>query len=453
MRSRTIVAIATPPGRGAVGIVRVSGPRADAIARSLTRRGKAFVPRKASLVRIYDGDAPLDEALVVFFPANASYTGEDSVEFQTHGSPYILERLVALCLASGAHSAGPGEFTQRAFLNGRLDLSQAEAVCDLIAARTRLSASAALERLGGGLSRRVAELRSSVLDLRALVEANLDHPDEEIPPLSAADGAARIDALLESLDALARGAARGRLESSARIAIVGAPNAGKSSLLNALLGKDRAIVSERAGTTRDTLDAPIDLAGLDASLVDTAGLRTDARDPVEREGHARALRALEGADLGLVVLDRTLPSHSHGALFAAIEPVRARAAAPLIVVLNKSDLEPARTVPADLPECAGTVELSARSGAGVARLEALLSASLRVPDGEAGRSALTTRHAAAFAAAAKELSDARTILPEDSGELVALHLRSALDALDAIDGKTTTEDLLGSIFSRFCVGK
>jgi tRNA modification GTPase len=453
MPGSTIAAIATPPGRGAVGIVRLSGPASESIARRLARREAPFEARKATLVKLHDGEETLDEAIVVFFPEGGSYTGENSIEFQAHGSPYVLERIVALCLEAGAEPAPPGEFTRRAFLNGNLDLAQAEAVCDLIAARTKLSAGAAMERLEGGLSKRVARARRDILDLTALVEANIDHPDEDIPPLPPEEGLRALESLRASLGELAAGANRGRLEASARIAIVGPPNAGKSSLLNALLGRDRAIVSEAAGTTRDTLDASVDLEGLDAALVDTAGLRDAPDDPVEREGHERALRALSGADLGLLVLDRSLPPGSHRAALAALDAAREKGETPLIFVLNKTDLEPAATRPNDLPPGIRAVEVSARSGRGISDLGALLKSSLRAPDAEAGRSAVTTRHAAAFDAAARELDAARSVFPEDSGERTALHLRAALDALDAVDGKTTTEDLLGSIFSRFCVGK
>ncbi|MFH1725987.1 MAG: tRNA uridine-5-carboxymethylaminomethyl(34) synthesis GTPase MnmE [Elusimicrobiota bacterium] len=454
--NQVIVAVATPPGRGAIGIVRLSGPGALAVARSFLP-AKALEPRRPTLVWARDGDTRLDRILATVFPAGGSYTGEEMVEVSAHGSPYVLARLVELSRRAGARPARPGEFTQRAFINGRLDLAQAEAVCDLIAARTRLSHRAAVAQLEGGLSRRVRALCARVLELTALVEANLDHPDEDIPPLCARSTRERLDCILSQLDVLAAGFRRGRLaRGGARVAIVGRVNAGKSSLLNALLGSDRAIVSERAGTTRDTIEETADLDGLEAVLIDTAGLREAPSDRIEREGQARARTAVRGADAAILVVDRTGPPGPHRGL---LELVRRAAGAgaeerPVIVALNKSDLEPSRTGPGDLglrpPQA---LEVSARTGAGLGALTGALRRAIEgsaVPDGESAVSATSLRHQEALTQAAAELKAARD---GSHGELVAFHLRRALDELGAIVGRTTTEDVLGEVFSRFCVGK
>jgi len=450
-RSELIAAAATPPGRGAIGIVRLSGPGALEAARSFLRLPAAVGPRSATLAWACDGDARLDQLLLTWFPQGGSFTGEESVELSCHGSPYVLERLLELSVRAGARLARPGEFTQRAFLNGRLDLAQAEAVCDLIAARTRLAHRAAVSRLEGGLSRRVGELRGELTGLLALVEAGLDHPDEDVPLLDDEHAASRLRSLLSAIAGLRRSLQRGRLSrAGARIAIVGRPNAGKSSLLNALLGTQRAIVAETPGTTRDTIEESADLGGLETVLVDTAGLRAlsgEPADPVEALGMERTRAALRGADLVLAVLDRSLPPAGHRTFLAELA---AEGEAPRILVLNKSDL-PAGSGPGDF---AGASSISAKTGDGLAglarRIQETLDADPAAPGAETFPVAL--RHDGALARAATELENALR-LEGTPGELRAFHLRAALDALDDVTGRTTTEDVLREIFSRFCVGK
>ena len=446
--------------------------------------------RRATLVWIHDGGERLDRALVTLFEEGSSYTGEEMVEVSAHGSPYVLERILEMSVEAGARPAAPGEFTQRAFLSGRLDLSQAEAVCDLIAARTRLAHRAAVSRLEGGLSRETAGLRRDILELRARVEAALDHPDEGLSDdPEAASRAAR--GLLARVEAMGRGARRGRLlREGARVVLLGPRNAGKSSLLNALLGTDRAIVHPEPGTTRDTLEETCDLEGIQTTLIDTAGLsdwpcpvgdgtssldsdhRLDA-GPVEKEGQLRALAAARGADLLVLVLDRTLDPETHRGVLEWTRAEARRLARPLVTALNKSDLEPARTRPehvADVlgasfaPRTAGSggvpaaVEVSALRRSGLEDLARAVTAGLSegdgLPEAECSASAAGARHRRALDEAAAQLRPVpEFILSGRSPELAAERLRRAADALDEIEGHTAPEEVLSGVFSRFCVGK
>ncbi|MFA6028760.1 MAG: tRNA uridine-5-carboxymethylaminomethyl(34) synthesis GTPase MnmE [Elusimicrobiota bacterium] len=449
--SDVIAALATPPGRGALGIVRLSGGGARALARALLA-GAELPARHPVLRTVFDGGKPLDRALVTYFPAASSSTGEDAVEFSAHGSPWILERLLALCREAGARPARPGEFTQRAYLNGRLDLSQAEAVADLIAARSRRAHRGAMLRLEGGLSRETAALRAVLLDALAPVEAAVDHPEGEVAALSAESLRRALARARERLFRTAAAARRGRiLSAEPRIAILGRPNAGKSSLLNALLGRERAIVSPLPGTTRDTLEAACDLDGLPAVLVDTAGLREDGVGAVEAEGRRRAEAELAGCDAALVVLDRAA---SPGPQRALLERV-AREGRPAVAALNKCDLPAGLTTPAVLSWTPGlpVVEVSALRGEGLEALASGLRAAA-VPADDAGEPwafGLGERHLAALEEALKETDAACARAAEP--ELAAAHLRAALDALDELCGRTTREDVLSAVFAHFCVGK
>lgn len=458
-RHDVIVAVAAP-ARGAIALLRLSGRGCADVCRAFLRSRKPLAARCAALRWLRDGDRPLDRALVTLFPAGSSYTGEETVEISTHGSPYVVERLLELAIEAGARPARPGEFTHRAFLNGRLDLSQAEAVCDLISARTRLAHRAAVSQLAGGLSRRVEKLRSGLLELSVLVEAGLDHPDEDLPLFSGGEAGGRLEAARAEVESLCRGFRQGRLSrEGVRVAIVGRPNAGKSSLLNALMGEERAITAETPGTTRDTIEARADLDGLAAVLIDTAGFGVEARDAVEREGMARTRAALETADLAIFVMDRTVPAAEGKDLLDGIRS----SDRPVIVALNKSDLGPARSgsdaFPGDV-----CVETSALTGAGMKALVGRIQRELGV--GTAGDSradevrVTSARHAAALKETAAELKEAEALAlacaPDGAlagDELVAAHLRGALTALGSIVGHTAPEDVLEGIFSRFCVGK
>ena len=339
MNADTIAAIATPPGEGAVALLRVSGPEAVAIAARACHRpaGRTLAGTEArrayrATVRDVDG-ATLDEVLVTRFVSPASYTGEDVVEISGHGGPLVARRILEAIVSAGARVAGPGEFTQRAFLNGKLDLTQAEAVMDLIRAHSDLALRAANEQLAGGLGRRIESLRENLLNLVAHIEAYIDFPDEDITPETGAALLARLDDARAQVAALLDTARPGRiLREGLRTAIVGEPNVGKSSLLNALAGRDRAIVSALPGTTRDTIEEFVSVRGLALRLIDTAGLRESA-DPVEREGIERARRELAGADLVLQVVDASQPPESTAPLPAAADAEQVR-----FVVVNKIDL-------------------------------------------------------------------------------------------------------------------
>jgi tRNA modification GTPase len=440
----TIAAVATAPGAGGVGIVRLSGPQALAIAAAM---GAGLLrPRRARYARFLDGDGEvIDDGIALAFLAPASFTGEDVVELQAHGSPVVLRALVARACALGARPARPGEFSERAFLNGKLDLAQAEAIADLIAAGDARAARAARRSLEGVFSRRIQALSEQLLRLRVHVEAALDFADE---PLDTLGGAALRSGLAEVGDALAgllAEAERGRrLRDGLHVVIVGPPNAGKSSLLNVLAGRERAIVSELAGTTRDTLHEVIRVDGLELTLVDTAGLRAGG-DAIEREGMRRAGVELQRADVALVVVDARDPQAGHAALADLLDPQLRQ-----LWLHNKTDLLPA--APA-LPDQA--LGISTRTGAGIqallARLQALVSGpALASAEGEFSARA---RHVLALQQALAHLDLARGELDQQALELAAEHLRLAHDALGEITGKTSPDALLGRIFSTFCIGK
>jgi tRNA modification GTPase len=446
--SETIAAIATPPGFGGVGIVRISGPGAASIALALLRRLPK--PRYATLspFRAADG-AAIDHGLAIYFPAPGSFTGEDVLELQGHGGPVVMDLLLRRTLELGARLARPGEFSERAFLNGKLDLAQAEAVADLIEAGTETAARLAGRTLEGALSRRVDALVERLTQLRMYCEAALDFPDEDVDFLAEARVAADLDGLIADTKVLLADARQGQLvREGLRLVIAGPPNAGKSSLLNALSGADTAIVSHIPGTTRDLLRAEIQLDGLPLHITDTAGLRP-AADPIEEEGIRRAQGQIAQADRVLWVYAadaEALPAPNAG-----LPP-----GAPVSYVRNKIDLTGEapglRETPAG-PELA----LSARSGAGLDLLRTHIQAvaGFRGAAGEAGGELLARRrHLDAIGRALGHLDAAAEALAATSaGELVAEDLRLAQRALGEITGAFTADDLLGRIFSGFCIGK
>ena len=449
--SETIVAPATPPGRGALGVVRVSGPGARRVARELL--GPApLEPRRATARTASRSGRPVDRVVAVLWEGPETPTGEDLLELTAHGSPDILRELVAAAIDAGARAAEPGEFTRRAFTNGRMDLAQAEGVEALIRARGESARRAALERLEGGLSRAVASVRAPILDRLALLEARLDHPDEDIPPLSAAEADAAFAALRPPLERLLAAYDRGRAEREGlRVCLVGRPNAGKSSLLNALLGRDRAIVAPTPGTTRDTLSEPAILEGVQAQLVDTAGLREDAEDPAEREGVRRAERALAACDVAVLVVDSARPEDEADARAhrRALE-LAAREGRPVVVARSKTDL-------GDVSRLGG-VAVSALTGAGLADLSRAVVAAASGPSaGDEGETLLVgARDRDAFAAALAELDAARRAVSEHPGaweDRAACHLRESHRLLGRVVGEGAPEEVLHAVFSRFCVGK
>jgi tRNA modification GTPase len=443
MPDGTICAVATPPGRGGIGVIRVSGAAAGDCLTGLA--GRLPEPRTASLRTFRDADGnPLDQGLVLWFPGPDSFTGEDVAEFHGHGGPVVMDRLLRRLIELGASLAEPGEFSQRAFLNGRMDLTRAEAIADLIAAGSEAAASAAMRSLEGAFAHRIQDLLEQLTELRVHLESSIDFIDEPLDGLAIDRLADRIEAVGEAVRA-AREAARSgqQLQEGARVVIAGAPNAGKSSLMNALLGRDAAIVTELAGTTRDVLDAHLHLDGLPVQVMDTAGLRTGA-DVVEAEGIRRAHQAMTEADHILLVVDDRNPGDDDG--LGAAWP---SAAAALTRVYNKIDLT-------DRPPGVGEdgVAVSALTGAGLDGLKSHLRGVLGVRAGDEAVFTARRRHLQALDEAAAAIDEAVSAARAGHGEeLVAESLRCAQDSLGQITGAVTTEDLLGRIFSTFCIGK
>lgn len=442
----TIAAISTALGEAAISVVRVSGPQALSIAAQAFKLPPKLPPRLAHLVHAVDASrASLDHGLLLHFKAPASYTGEDVIEFHGHGGVLVTQRVLERLLACGARSAEPGEFTQRAFLNGKMDLTQAEAVMDLIHAQGTLALRAANEQLGGVIGREARAMQQQIIPVLAHIEACIDFPDEDISPETGAALMQRIDAVLESAQKLIATSEQGRiLRHGARTVISGAPNVGKSSLLNALLGFERAIVSPTAGTTRDTIEEIIQVHGIPLRLVDTAGLR-ETGDDIERVGIQRAERELERADLVIEVVDG---SSTGDAARLASPPELAKRR---ILVLNKADLgiHPRWS-------CENAIPVSCLNGSGI---EALRSA-IRAVIANAGPLAvdhpiaINARHKAAFERTAERLSAARTALEHGAApEFIALEVREALQALGEVIGQVDVEQILDVIFSTFCIGK
>ena len=446
----TIAAVSTPPGRGGIGIVRVSGPRAAQVARDVV--GRLPEPRAATAARFLAGDGEtLDSGIALWFPGPRSCTGEDTLELQGHGGPAVLDRVAGRVFSLGARPARPGEFTERAFLNGKLDLAQAEAVADLIDAATHEAARLARRSLDGALSERVNRAVAELVEIRTFLEGSLDFPDEEVPTLPEALLTERLDRVRAAVAAARGSAARGNLlREGFGVAIVGRPNVGKSSLLNRLVGRERAIVTEAPGTTRDTLDEAVQVDGLPLRVVDTAGLHpTD--DPVERIGIERTWAAVEEADAVLAVVDdrRGLEAADRAILDRVPERL------PRVVVHNKIDLT--GTAAGDREERGAgffRIALSAKTGEGIDRLCERIKALAGYEPRAEGVFMARRRHLAALDDALAALDAARRGGDEGAGsELVAEDLRLAHRALGEITGEFTADDLLGRIFASFCIGK
>jgi tRNA modification GTPase len=459
----TIASIATALGVGGVGIVRVSGPGAVSIAEALYRDTNRRVPRRPLgareshrvhhgwLVRPESGEV-LDEALVLVMRGPRSFTGEDVVEFQTHGGTTVLHAVLDACLREGARLAAAGEFTKRAFLNGRLDLAQAEAIHDLVTAKTERSLSQAVSQLEGGLSRGVRALRSSVIDLMARIEAAIDYPDE-IDDLSADETVPWLDRLRAQVDGYLATAQQGHVwREGASLAIVGRPNVGKSSLLNALLRRERAIVTDIPGTTRDVLEETLSLQGVPFRVVDTAGIR-ETQDVVEAIGVARSRETLVAADVAILVVD----------LSAGVQPEETALRAevgdrPLVVVGNKRDLLAGADPLAVLAPLAGhapVVAVAASTGEGLGDLEQLLvTTALGRPVGEVSPTTVNARHRQALERAQTALMRAHeSACAAMPGDFVAIDLKEAVAAMGEITGDAIAEEVIEQVFAQFCVGK
>ncbi|MFN2623248.1 MAG: tRNA uridine-5-carboxymethylaminomethyl(34) synthesis GTPase MnmE [Chthoniobacterales bacterium] len=441
----TIAAISTPLGEGAIAIVRVSGEEAIAVADEIFRGNEKpsdFLSHTQRLGEIVEGERVIDQAMLSVHRAPASYTGEDLVEISCHGGILVTAQVLTACLAAGARAARPGEFTERAFLNGKLDLTQAEAVMDLIRARTDLALRSAHEQLEGRLGEKVGEIRSEVVNLLAHLEAAIDFPEEGIAPDEGAQLRQRLDSVREQIRALLATADQGRiLREGLRVVIYGPTNAGKSSLLNRLLGYERAIVSEKPGTTRDTIEEVINLRGIPVRLLDTAGLRESA-DEIEREGMARTSKSLAGADLLLYVLDRSVPRPANFTENSTEQP--------RLVLLNKSDLaEHADWQNVD------ALRICCLSADGLRGLEEAILAKIseRQLRPESGV-AINARHRDCLrrALASCDLA-AGTMESALAPEYVAVDLRAALRALDEITGAANAEEIRDALFAQFCIGK
>ena len=453
-QNETIVAVATAPGRGGIGIVRLSGPEATRIAQPmlLLRNPLAHAQARFGDVLDLDTQEKLDEAVVTFFAAPHSYTGEDVVEVAAHGSPVILETLVRQALRGGARLAAPGEFTQRAFLSGRIDLTQAEAVHDLIEAQTLYQARVAAQQLQGGLSKRIKPIKEGLVALIALLEAGIDFAEDDVDVLPGAEIVNRIGEISGHLQPVADSFARGRIvQAGLMLAIVGRPNAGKSSLFNRIVQRERAIVTAAPGTTRDLVTERVSLGGIPVELVDTAGMR-EASDEAEQIGIRKSREALADADMVLLVLDATVaPEQEELELLATLAKRRA------VVVVNKSDLaHPSAAMEEALNELGLPVVLtSALSGEGVGELKHKMLAMVTDQTVETETGMLTTlRQFQAVTSTLEGLAAASAAAEQNiPHEMVLLDLYGALRHLDSLTGETTSDDILNLIFSTFCIGK
>ncbi|HEY9446539.1 MAG TPA: tRNA uridine-5-carboxymethylaminomethyl(34) synthesis GTPase MnmE [Burkholderiales bacterium] len=441
----TIAAMATAPGRGAVGLVRISGPNVPSLIQAIV--GHDLVPRRAEVVEFKAASGiPIDQGLALYFPAPRSYTGEHVLELHGHGGVVVQRLVLQRCLALGARAAEPGEFTQRAFFNNKLDLAQAEGVADLIDAATAVAARSAMRSLTGQFSQAIRALVQRVVDLRVLVEGTIDFPEEEIEFLEQGQAAAQLNTIRSALAEVLRASRQGSLlREGARIVLVGRPNVGKSSLLNRLAGDELAIVTDVPGTTRDLVRQAIDLEGVPAFVIDTAGLR-ESSDPVEQIGIARTWAAAGDADLVLLVVDtRQGVTPEDEAILSRLPP-----ALPRLIVHNKIDLVGKRPRVNRI----GTMTdiwVSAKDGLGVDALREALSAAIGWGGTEEGVFLARERHLSALLTAAEHLAEAGRA--GSRLEIYAEELRLAQDALNTITGEFTADDLLGEIFGRFCIGK
>lgn len=443
----TIAAIATAPGRAGIGVVRISGR--DLIGFSQAICGRPLLPRTATLCAFADGVGDvIDQGLALYFPAPQSYTGDDVLELQGHGGPVVLQQLLKRCLALGARVAEPGEFSKRAYLNGKMDLAQAEGVADLIDAATEQAARCAQRSIHGEFSAAVHLLAQQLLELRALTEATLDFPDEEIDTGTRTDQAQRLTSIQHELAALIKASDQGSLlREGAMVVLAGQPNAGKSSVLNRLAGEEVAIVTERPGTTRDTIRQSLNILGVPVHVIDTAGIREfnhQLSDPVEQIGIARTWAAIEKADLAALVIDATKGETEEDRAIVAKLPAGLRC----LRIFNKSDLV-GKPPPAERQR--DDVVLSAKTGEGLDDLRAAIAEAIGWRGDAEGVFMARARHLEALRATQTCLACASTQIRQQ--ELFAEELRKAHEALMSITGEVTPDDLLGEIFSRFCIGK
>lgn len=451
--SDTIVAQATPPGRGGVGIVRISGRAASVIAQEIL--GKLPKPRYADYLPFRDADgSTLDQGIALWFPGPHSFTGEDVLELQGHGGPVILDLLIKRIIAMpDVRIARPGEFSERAFLNDKLDLAQAEAIADLIDASSEQAARSAVNSLQGAFSSRIHHLVEALTNLRIYVEAAIDFPDEEIDFLSDGKIEAQLNTVIGDLEAVRTEARQGSLlREGMKVVIAGRPNAGKSSLLNALAGREAAIVTDIAGTTRDVLREHIHIDGMPLHIIDTAGLR-DASDEVERIGIERAWNEIEQADTVLFMVDGTTTEATEPAEIWPEFMARLPASLPIVVVRNKADVTGEEMGKTEV-NAHSLIRLSARTGEGIDILREHLKESMGFNQNMEGGFLARRRHLQALEQAAQHLIQGKDqLLGAWAGELLAEELRLSQQSLSEITGEFSSDDLLGRIFSSFCIGK
>ena len=445
----TIVAIATPPGRGGLGVIRVSGRDAQSIAQGLSGRSRPFEPRHATLAELRNQHGGFDRAVVTVFPGPQSYTGEDVAEISVHGSPVLLQATLAEAMRLGARLAEPGEFTLRAFLRERIDLVQAEAVRDLVNAVTPLQARAAFDQLEGTLTGEIRAIGSALFDLSAKLEASLDFPEEGYHFVAEGAVASEVEAVTGRIDGLLESSTRGRLlREGLQVVLTGRPNTGKSSVFNSLAGTNRAIVTALPGTTRDLVTEVVDVCGVPVTVVDTAGLRGSPADPIEAEGIARAAAARIVASLVVVVLDGSLPlTEDDGKVLSETR------GGPRVIVANKADLTPAWE---ELAEGVRPIRVSALTGEGMDDLRSALVSAMggAMPVNRDVPAVTNLRHVELLTRARDALERARTAAAAGAPEeFVLADLNEGRTLLEEITGMRTSEDLLGHIFSSFCIGK
>ena len=445
----TIVALSTPRGRGAIGVIRLSGPAASSIAQRLSQRQNSFEPRKATLVQLCcgPGSAIIDEALITYFESPNSLTGEDVIEIACHGSPAVIRQIVDTSLRFGARLAGPGEFTLRALSNGKINLAEAEAIRDLVDSQTEAAARQAARQLGGELSKALEPLKNMLLEVIVILESALEFVEDDLPAASQSEIERNLSSVNQQLDHWSRSYAAGHLlHDGITVAITGRPNVGKSSLFNRLVARDRAIVTDVPGTTRDTLTEAIDIGGIPVVLTDTAGLRATA-DGIETLGIARAEQAMTDADLVLLVIDGASPitSDDRRLLLQTSDGRR-------LVVVNKSDLATFSLAGAD---GSSTVKVSAKTGDGIEELRSAILAAFDSKGVESGGLLITNaRHHDLLTRAKHEVESAIELLREHrSEELILVPLHNGLKLLGEITGETTSEEILSRIFATFCIGK
>ena len=443
----TIAAISTPAGIGGIGVIRVSGSKASELAHAIT--GKTVIARQAMFRSFLNGNGNLiDKGIVLFFPAPGSYTGEDVCEFHSHGSPVVLNLLLSRLQEMGVRLAEPGEYTRRAFLNGKLDLAQAEAVVDLINSSTAVAAQSAMRSLSGEFSERAHQIVEKIVNLRIFIEAAIDFPEEEIDFLANSEIALTMKQIRQDLTELIDQSAAGcLLREGITVVIAGRPNAGKSSLFNRLALQDRAIVTPHPGTTRDTVDVTIDVSGLAVRLIDTAGLR-EISDEIEQEGISRTRQAVKSADIVLYVIDS-----EQGVCDEDVQEIEVLDPARCVIVWNKTDLIE-ETRPALASETHSQTYVSALTGLGIEKIYKILKRIAGYEVNEEGLFLARRRHLSAMKRASEFVARAQDALERQSaGELAAQDLWDAMKSLDQIMGTPSSDELLGEIFANFCIGK